>query len=37
MKYKILLIDDEKMILSMMAKCLKETFSVYTADSAKKH
>lgn len=36
MKYKILIIDDEKMILSMMEKCLKDTFSVYTAESAKK-
>lgn len=29
MKYKILIIDDEEMILSMMEKCLKEKFSVY--------
>ena len=36
MKYKILIIDDEKMILSMMEKCLKEKFFVYTAESAKK-
>ena len=36
MKYKILIIDDEAMILSMMEKCLKETVSVYTADSAKR-
>lgn len=36
MKYKILIIDDEKMILSMMERCLKDTFSVYTAESAKK-
>lgn len=36
MKYKILIIDDEDMILSMMKKCLQEKFSVYTADSAKR-
>ena len=36
MKYKILIIDDEKMILSMMEKCLGEEFSVYTAENAKK-
>lgn len=36
MKYKILLVDDEKMILSMLEKCLKDKFLVYTADSAKK-
>lgn len=36
MKYKILIIDDEEMILSMMEKCLKEKFSVYTANNAKK-
>lgn len=36
MKYKILIVDDEKMILSMMEKCLKEKFFVYTAESAKK-
>lgn len=36
MKYKILIIDDEEMILSMMKKCLQEKLSVYTADSAKK-
>ena len=36
MKYKILIIDDEEMILSMMEKCLKEKFFVYTANNAKK-
>ena len=36
MKYKILIIDDEEMILSMMKKCLQEKFYVYIADSAKK-
>ncbi len=36
MKYKILIIDDEEMILSMMEKCLGEEFSVYTAVNAKK-
>lgn len=36
MKYKILIIDDEEMILSMMEKCLGEEFSVYTAENAKK-
>ena len=36
MKYKILIIDDEEMILSMMEKCLGEEFSVYTAKNAKK-
>lgn len=36
MKYKILIIDDEEMILSMMKKCLQEKFCVYTADRAKK-
>lgn len=35
MKYKILIIDDEEMILSMMEKCLQEKFFVYTADNAK--
>ena len=36
MKYKILIIDDEEMILSMMEKCLSDKFLVYTADSAKR-
>lgn len=37
MKYKILIIDDEEMILTMLKKCLEvENFLVYTADSAKK-
>ncbi len=36
MKYKILIIDDEEMILSMMEKCLGEQFFVYTAENAKK-
>ncbi len=36
MKYKVLIIDDEEMILSMMEKCLGEEFSVYTAENAKK-
>ena len=36
MKYKILIIGDEEMILSMMEKCLGEEFSVYTAENAKK-
>lgn len=26
MKYKILLVDDEEMILSMLEKCLKDKF-----------
>ena len=36
MKYKILIIDDEEMILSMMEKCLGDEFSVYRAKNAKK-
>lgn len=36
MKYKILIIDDEEMILSMMEKCLGDEFSVYTTENAKK-
>lgn len=36
MKYKILVVDDEEMILSMLEKCLKDKLLVYTADSAKK-
>lgn len=37
MKHKILIIDDEEMILMMLRKCLeKENFLVYTADNAKK-
>lgn len=37
MKYKILVIDDEEMVLSMLKKCLQnDDFLVYTADSAKK-
>lgn len=36
-KQKILIIDDEEMILSMLKTCLQaEDFLVYTADSAKK-
>lgn len=35
MKYKILIVDDDEMILSMMTKCLMEQFFVYTADTAK--
>ena len=37
MKHKILIIDDEEMILEMLKKCLEaEDFLVYTANSAKK-
>ncbi len=37
MKYKILIVDDEEMILTMLKRCLEaENFLVYTADSAKK-
>lgn len=37
MKNKILIIDDEEMILEMLKKCLEaEDFLVYTANSAKK-
>ena len=37
MKHKILIIDDEEMILTMMKKCLEaENFLVYTANNAKK-
>ena len=37
MKHKILIIDDEEMILEMLKKCLQaEDFLVYTANSAKK-
>ena len=36
MKYKILIVDDEEMILAMMRQCLGEEFLVYTADSAKR-
>ena len=37
MKHKILMIDDEEMILTMLKKCLEtENFLVYTADNAKK-
>lgn len=37
MRYKILVIDDEEMILTMLNKCLEtEGFLVYTAASAKK-
>lgn len=36
MKQKIMIIDDEEMILSMMEKCLENQFTVLTADSAEK-
>lgn len=37
MKHKILIIDDEEMILEMLKKCLEaEDFLVYTANSVKK-
>ncbi len=37
MKRKILIIDDEEMVLAMLKKCLEaENFLVYTADHAKK-
>lgn len=37
MKYKILVVDDEEMILTMLKKCLEaEDYLVYTADSCKK-
>lgn len=37
MRYKVLVIDDEEMIRTMLSKCLEaEGFLVYTADSAKK-
>lgn len=36
MKYKILIIHDEEMILSIMEQCLEEEFSVYTAENSKK-
>ncbi|MEH2949187.1 response regulator transcription factor [Sporofaciens sp. JLR.KK001] len=37
MKYKVLIIDDEEMILTMLKKCLEaENFLVYTANNAKK-
>ena len=37
MRHKILIIDDEEMILMMLKKCLEvENFVVYTADNAKK-
>lgn len=37
MRYKVLVIDDEEMIRTMLSKCLDaEGFLVYTAESAKK-
>ena len=37
MRYKVLVIDDEEMICTMLSKCLDaEGFLVYTAESAKK-
>lgn len=37
MRYKVLVIDDEEMIRTMLSKCLEaEGFLVYTAESAKK-
>lgn len=37
MKHKMLIIDDEEMILTMMKKCLEaENFLVYTANNAKR-
>ena len=37
MKYKILVVDDEKMILTMLSKCLEaEGYHVYLADSGKR-
>lgn len=37
MRYKVLVIDDEEMIRTMLVKCLEaEGFLVYTAESAKK-
>ena len=37
MRYKVLIIDDEEMILKMLRQCLEaENFTVYTADNGKK-
>ncbi len=37
MRYKVLIIDDEEMILKMLRRCLEaENFIVYTADSSRK-